>query len=556
MSDVATSIGRVRSVLVFGQDDDAKAVISWVVAHTRDCVDSELVSFVGPVAFEEPTAKHTRDVLIPVVDGIADSLGLPKRSFEISVVNPGAASVSDLGVRIRGFSADVPVLLAMLSAALKMPAPDDIVTTGHIASVEGDIGAVKAIPAKVQAAGMDDSVRYFICPDLEKDKSLTVLSPKQRQLSIEAIAAARNYVRIKSVCTIAELIEEVFTEQSIIEASLESGFYGVIKKQSDCMNPLQTAVYFLANNKRRFWKVLQRYFMTGKGLEGRRLLEAFARFHIAQKSYPAMLGHKLFELICSLPPVVRRLKMDFPILDTGLCIELSTFARKSDYMDVPVLFDAAHGRNIAYKSVICSAPPEPTTSDSDCTAFDMLTAHISEQAFARKYGIAIDSARGSYALDSSTVSSYDQFIDTVQAFYIHVQQYLHPDAALDMDKTRSEATDILERAFRLKGGEKWAFGQAMDGTQGGLRSVLDTFTDQYKRERRAAYIRKLFKEAVDSMDWDQRVAFMCGAMKRMGPFLPPELKDEPPERFAGNYEAIVQAYVQSLDRVGQLLRTM
>ena len=96
MIDAAKSNGRARAVLDFGQDDDAKAVISLIVAHTRDCVDSDRISFVGPVAFEEPSSIHIHDILIPIVDSVLDSLKLGKRSFEISVVNPGAVSVSDL----------------------------------------------------------------------------------------------------------------------------------------------------------------------------------------------------------------------------------------------------------------------------------------------------------------------------------------------------------------------------------------------------------------------------------------------------------------------------
>ena len=58
------------------------------------------------------------------------------------------------------------------------------------------------------------------------------------------------------------------------------------------------------------------------------------------------------------------------------------------------------------------------------------------------------------------------------------------------------------------------------------------------------------------MDWNERVRFMRGAMKRLGPFLPDELKDEPPERFVRSYEIIVRAYVSSIDKVKELLRSM
>jgi predicted ATP-dependent protease len=39
------------------------------------------------------------------------------------------------GVQVSGFSADVPMFLAMLSARLQMPVRQDVVSTGHIASL-------------------------------------------------------------------------------------------------------------------------------------------------------------------------------------------------------------------------------------------------------------------------------------------------------------------------------------------------------------------------------------------------------------------------------------
>ena len=89
-----------------------------------------------------------------------------------------------------------------------------------------------------------------------------------------------------------------------------------------------------------------------------------------------------------------------------------------------------------------------------------------------------------------------------------------------------------------------------------MRSILDAVTEQYKSEEQAKYILRIFKDAMNEMEWEEQVQFMRGAMKRLRPILPPDLKDEPAERFAKNWEPIVRAYVQSFDRIGQLLRTM
>lgn len=111
----------------------------------------------GPVSFRESTAAHIEQALLPIVDRTLAALGLPTRGFHISVANLGMAATADIGISISGFSSDVPVLISLLSAALGMPVPGDMVTTGHVASPDGDIAAVRAIPAKLAAAVADVS---------------------------------------------------------------------------------------------------------------------------------------------------------------------------------------------------------------------------------------------------------------------------------------------------------------------------------------------------------------------------------------------------------------
>jgi len=561
MTSEAQTIGRTKTALVFGRGINRKGVISAVVARRMNFPGKRRLQFSGTVKFSKSVMSHTRRTILPIIDRILAELGLERRDFEISAVNVGVASSLDVGVSISGFSADTAVFLAMLSEALQMPLPDDFVSTGHIASVEGDISAVKAISSKVEAAKTESGIRRFIYPDLEKDRSLSVLSPNERARSIDAIMAARDSIRVKAVGGLGMLIREVLIEESIVLASLKEGFFNISKSQDNYSNPVSDVISYLTdNNDKRFWSILQRYLLAGECEKGKELLLAFARFFITRRTYPSVVGARLFQLICSLPPAVRRLKIDSPILNTGLCIDLSQFANESDYVDVLKLFDAAHGRNIGQEIEIRSVNErsEIETSDSDCLVFDMVTAQINEQALAQEVGIPIDSARSSYILDSSTIRAYEQFIDTLQAFYMHLQRYIgsSPVEFPDMTRARTETIDLLERAFYGKGGDQAAFARARDGIQGGMRSILDAITEQYKAEKQAAYIQRIFKDAIAVMEWDERVKFMRGAMKRLGSFLPPELKNMPPERFVGSYETIVRAYVESSDKVNQLLRTM
>jgi len=81
------------------------------------------VRFVGPAIFEKRTAEHILKVVLPASDSIFKSLNRPQKYFDISVVNLDTASIMEVGLIISGFSVDIPVLLAILSAGLQMAVP-------------------------------------------------------------------------------------------------------------------------------------------------------------------------------------------------------------------------------------------------------------------------------------------------------------------------------------------------------------------------------------------------------------------------------------------------
>jgi hypothetical protein len=560
VTDGKEKIGTVKTVLVFGRDPVAKAVVANVIACRTDSRGRQRVRFTGSVQFSNAAKKHIRSTILSIVDRILSELQLPNRSFEVSAMNLGAASALDVGVRISGYSADVPVFIALLSAGLQLPLTDDFVATGHIASVDAAISAVRGLPAKVQAVDEDSTIARFFYPDLEHDQSMKTLSPSERERGITAIMAARDSLKTKAVCGIDQIVKEVFTEESIALASLTEGlFWTSTQPRSD--TPVARVISLLTqDNDERFWRTLQACFLAGECDRGKRLLKAMAEFLVARKRYASGMGTRLLNLMRSLPPAVRRLKIEFPLLDTALCIELGGSAARTDYDDVLKLLDAVHGKGMASAASECAEdqPCAATTSEVDCIAFDTVVSQINEQALARRFGIPIDSARGSYILDSSTVQSEEEFFGILEAFYVHLHSWTSGSANVSFaaGDARHKVTALLESVFRNKGGREGAYARARDGTQGGMRSVLDTVAEQCKRETYTEYVQCVFAQAVSGMKWGDRVQFMRAAMKRLGPVLPPELRDEPPERFVRQYEVIVRAYVESLDRLRELLQTL
>ena len=217
-------VGRANAVFVFGQDENAPSVISTVVATVRDQINSDRILLRGDPVFDEKATDHIINTVLPVVDGVVKRLGLAERCFELSLVNIEATSVLEIAFTISGFSADLPIFLAMLSTILQIPIPSNIVSTGHIASPDGDIRMVKGIPTKLTSAINAENIHTFIHPSIDQDNSLGSFSPLKKEIISDAITKAKPHIETIAVSDINELVRAVFTEESVVVASLRQSF--------------------------------------------------------------------------------------------------------------------------------------------------------------------------------------------------------------------------------------------------------------------------------------------------------------------------------------------
>jgi len=551
--------GRANTVLVFGHGGSAVAVVSSVIVRIVEQATGKRVSFSGAATLEDKTIDHIESVILPMVDRVCEILRLPKKSFEISVVNLSAASIIDVSLRISGYSADLPIALAMLSACMEMPVPQDIAVTGHIASVNGDIRMVRSIPAKLKAAIKEEAIGIFIHPALEMDGSLDTLSPEEKERVAGAIGKARRLIRTIAVHDMGELAPKIFSDEQVVLSSLKLGFYQTSIQPTANQAPIERTVQYLAeDHKRRFWKALERQLLEGRSKEARSLFQVFARFYIHRKRYPKGLGHKILQLLQSLPPEIRRLKVVFPLLPISECIQLSQFAQESDYEDVPQLFRAVSGRVTAPMGKRSEKSDSGTDAENEngVKKLGLLLSEIDEEVLTLM-GLPIDSARAAYTMESITVESYDAFLETITSFYIHLMRYTGKVSdPVDRNVSGAEAIELLERTFSGNGGFNKALSDSNNGTSGGLRHVLDMMTARFKREEKEKHVNLVLKMALDPLKFEDKITLMAALLKRLESHLPAEIVSQPPERYAGHYETIVRAYVQSMDQMKSVIRSL
>lgn len=562
------AIGRARTVLVFGQGQAARAVVATIVAQPRRRAQRRRLTFRGPGMFTADVRRHLSETVLAVIDSLADRLALKRRpkTIEIAVVNLGAASASDRGLCVEGFSADAAVLLALLSVELRLAVPQDLAVTGHVASCRGDIRAVSGIPAKLRAALDDDSVGKFLYPDLDADASLQTLSPDRRSRAVGALAEAKGQIELQAIANVSHLLAAAVTDEATVHAALRKDFFEEEEEQEEATavsatgrphDPVdETAALLAQGGPRRFWSVLESRLLQGRTDEAQELLTLRAKYQVRRKAYPRGLGRKLLNLVRSVPPATRRLRLRFPLLARDQSLKMCRFALAEDAGDVRDLMDACLG-TFASRPDAGTAPLAHGASPAAGAeaAVDAVLVQISAEALARKVGLAIDAARGRYVLSDVTTDSYDTFHRTVSAFVLTLLRHSGTDArGEDEDALGAEAVALLERAFEGQGGIEAAWAEARCGSRGGLRFVLDVLTEQFKTDQQAKHVRRVLKLAVDPLACADRVEFMRAFLQRMGRDLPAEVRRQPPERFARHWEALVQTYVQSMDRVRQLLR--
>jgi hypothetical protein len=308
--------------------------------------------------------------------------------------------------------------------------------------------------------------------------------------------------------------------------------------------------------EQRFWHVLRGHLSQGLSQETSQLLLNFMEYHLRRRIYPRNAGKKLFQALAAMPPTTRRFNIDFPLCPIVTCIQLGQYGSESDSEDFLFLLKACSGENIGLLNKYPDPPVQPTGAH-DNPILETIFSEIDVDNLCEKVSHPIDNARASFLLESVTAESYEDFNAIISSYYLHILQ--HTRQVIDPIKkeaVQSEAMALLERSFTSKGGIKAAWAEARDATQGGLRFVLDTMTDQFKREENEKYVGYVLKSAMDPLDWEGKVDTVGKLISRLQNGLPPEIKLNPPERYASDFDEIVRAYVYSIDQFKSFIRTI
>jgi hypothetical protein len=191
-------------------------------------------------------------------------------------------------------------------------------------------------------------------------------------------------------------------------------------------------------------------------------------------------------------------------------------------------------------------------------SINSLLAALDEKNIAREIGIPHDEARMRYSPRSNTIGSFDDFNWIIADYYTaHFTACVSSGGSLSASEAAGRGKELLEREYRRRGGDiVTAYNDAHDGTNGGIRVVLDTIAEALKAESVERHIRDAFDRHVAPNSWEQKVEIIRQFITQYAGHLASSIRTDQPERYASNYRELINSYVTALQRTSSIFRRL
>ena len=188
--------------------------------------------------------------------------------------------------------------------------------------------------------------------------------------------------------------------------------------------------------------------------------------------------------------------------------------------------------------------------------FNQLLAALNELRIASEVTGPHDNCRAAFALPHNQALTFEDYYDLLGNYYNHhYSTCVARGGRLSRDAAIQAARGIIEREYRRRGGDiVTAYNDARDHLNNGVRAHLDLICDHLKAEAAHYYVKHVFDTLVKPNDWDTQVELIRQFIDACGTHLAATIDKQRPERYARNYEDLVNAYVSSLRDVSARMR--
>ncbi|RJR27414.1 MAG: hypothetical protein C4582_00650 [Desulfobacteraceae bacterium] len=191
-------------------------------------------------------------------------------------------------------------------------------------------------------------------------------------------------------------------------------------------------------------------------------------------------------------------------------------------------------------------------------SFASLLNELDERIIAQRVGVQHDTARMRYSLNSNTIRNFEDFNRVISEYYnYHFTRCVSQGGSLSSTEASSRAKELLEQEYRRKGGDiVSAYNDAHDGTNGGMRAVLDAIAEGLKLYSVEGYIRDVFDRYIAPNSWETKVEYIRQFIAQCGVHLGFSIRPDQPERYAQNYKELIRSYVNALQRTSSVFRRL
>ena len=187
-----------------------------------------------------------------------------------------------------------------------------------------------------------------------------------------------------------------------------------------------------------------------------------------------------------------------------------------------------------------------------------LLSALDEREIARQVAMRHDDARMQYHLPSNTVRDFDQFTALIADYCnYHYTRCVSRGGNLAPSEAYGRAKELLENEYRRRRGDiVSAFNDASDGTNGGMRAVLDIICEGIKTEAIERYVQSAFDSHVSPNSWDQKVEMISQFISYNGNVLSSSIVASQPERYAHDYSELIRSYTEGLKQTSAMFRRL
>lgn len=184
--------GNARAVVLLGE----KSALVPATLAVHAAVADAGCKFLRPCPLARNVRTHVSTFLVPVAHSLMRARGRPVGGFRLSFSLPAAAHLHDEQIKVEGHSADLAIVLAMVSAALGEPLSAHVAATGQIVDEKGRVGMVRGIAEKLQLR--DSTITTMLVPDWKNDALFERLYPQEYVSVRTAIKGSSRRIEVVS----------------------------------------------------------------------------------------------------------------------------------------------------------------------------------------------------------------------------------------------------------------------------------------------------------------------------------------------------------------------